>query len=364
MHVTHSTVRDAYEARLREGGMAADPAQKTAIDALQALQAALTDYRPGSGFWPFRKPREAPRGLYLYGGVGRGKSLMMDLFFATTPVERKRRVHFHAFMQEVHARLHHLRASGKQSDPLPVVAKEIAGDAWLLCFDELQVTDIADAMMLGRLFEHLFLHGVVLVVTSNRPPQDLYKDGLQRDQFLPFIALLEQRLQVMEVAGPVDYRLRKLQSFDRVYLSPLSDESSRFLTGAFFALSQGVEPHPADLAVQGRTLHLTRTAGDMAWCRFEELCEQPLGAADYLAIAQQFRMLFLEGIPQLTRNQRDAARRFITLIDTLYEHRVKLVCTADAPPIALYTEGPGAFEFERTASRLMEMQSDVYWKAA
>jgi cell division protein ZapE len=286
--------------------------------------------------------------------------MLMDLFFETAPVEKKRRVHFHEFMLEVHDRLHrHRQEAAGEGDDVAVLADVIAGDATLLCFDEFQVTNIADAMLLGRLFAALFDLGVVVVATSNVAPDELYAGGLQRERFLPFIDLLKERLDILALDGLMDYRLARLQGM-RVYHQPLDAAASAALDEAFAQLTDGAAGEPATLTVQGRRLAVPRAAKGVARFRFADLCERPLGAADYIAIATHFHTVVLAEIPQMSRAQRNEARRFMTLIDALYEHKVNLVCSAAAAPDALYAEGDGAFEFRRTASRLMEMQSRDY----
>jgi cell division protein ZapE len=286
--------------------------------------------------------------------------MLMDLFFETAPVEKKRRVHFHEFMLEVHDRLHrHRQEAAAEGEDVAVLADAIAADATLLCFDEFQVTNIADAMLLGRLFAALFDLGVVVVATSNVAPDELYAGGLQRERFLPFIDLLKERLDILALDGLMDYRLARLQGM-RVYHQPLDAAASAALDEAFAQLTDGAAGEPATLTVQGRRLAVPRAAKGVARFRFADLCERPLGAADYIAIATHFHTVVLAEIPQMSRAQRNEARRFMTLIDALYEHKVNLVCSAAAAPDALYAEGDGAFEFRRTASRLMEMQSRDY----
>lgn len=356
----------AYRARLREGTLKHDQNQELAAEKLQSLHNALRHYKPkqGAGGWKERlglgsKTEAPPQGLYIHGGVGRGKSMLMDLFFASAPVKAKRRVHFHAFMIEVQQRLHAARDL-KKPEPLAPIAEAIAKDAWLLCFDEFHVYTIADAMILGRLFEALFERGVVVVATSNWAPDDLYKDGLQRERFLPFIAVLKQKLDVLHLDSGVDYRLARMRSLE-VYHHPLGTEADRALDDAFAQLTDNAKGEPLTVDVAGgRTLTLQRTALGVARASFEELCQKPLGAADYLALAGSFHTLILQGVPQLNADRHNEARRFMVLVDALYEHKVNLVMSAERPPHALYPQGIGAYEFQRTISRLVEMRSTDY----
>lgn len=366
-----TTPLDRWQARVEAGTLAHDAGQEDAAKALTALHERLASWRPEGGL--FRKAEPAPKGLYLWGGVGRGKSMLMDLFCAHAPVSPKRRVHFHEFMQDVHARIgawrkldasarrkrpEHVRGAG--DDPIPPVAKAIADTARLLCFDEFQVTDIADAMILGRLFEQLFARGIVVVATSNREPDDLYTNGLNRQLFLPFIAMLKDRLQVLEIDGGADHRLRQLTAAP-VYYSPPDPTA---MDAAWGRLTSGAEPQSCTLTVQGRAVPVPREAAGVARFTFPELCARPLGAADYLAIAARFHTVLIDDVPQLSPDKRNEAKRFVTLIDALYEAKTKLVMSAAAAPDALYPAGDGAFEFERTSSRLIEMRSEDYLAAA
>ncbi len=373
--VSATTPLEDYRALRRSGALKPDPFQELAVEKFESLHHALRGYRPQTGVTGWRerlglarRRSAAPQGLYLYGGVGRGKSMLMDLFVRTAPVERRRRVHFHAFMLEVHDRLHQWRRAtadragrrdGNGSDPIPPLARQIAEETWLLCFDEFHVVDIADAMILGRLFTELFELGVVVVATSNWPPDDLYKDGLQRDRFLPFIALLKDRLDVLEIDGPVDYRLARLHGM-QVYWHPLGHAASAGLERVFAELTDGAAGAPDVLLLKGRRLEIPRAAKGVAWFPFEDLCGRPLGAADYLALATHFHTVVIDGVPHLTEARRNEAKRFITLIDALYEHKAYAVIAAAAAPGRLHGGDSHGFEFGRTVSRLMEMQSADY----
>ncbi|MEM1315231.1 MAG: cell division protein ZapE [Pseudomonadota bacterium] len=357
-----------YRALVRDGALDPDPAQNAAIEQLQLLHDRLKGYEPTKGKqvargW-FGWGREAPRrdaltGLYLYGGVGRGKSMLMDLFFDVAPVSPKRRVHFHAFMQEIHAGIAAARAAGTD-DPIAPVAAKVADHATLLCFDEIQITDITDAMIVGRLFEALFERGVVIVATSNRHPDELYKNGLNRDLFLPFIALMKERLDLHHLAGAADHRQDRMRGTER-WVAPLGppwDAAADARADALWRhLADGPEA-PLRLQVQGREIDFPRASGRALRASFDELCARPLGPADYLALTAAVDRLLIERVPRLSRARNNEAKRFVTLIDACYEARTRLAATAEAEPEALYVEGEGAFEFERTASRLEEMRSE------
>ncbi len=360
------SIRTAYQDRLAQGQITPDAAQAAGIETLARLEAAL-DAAGEPGFKFFGRKPKSQKGVYLWGPVGRGKSMIMDLFFETAPTARKRRIHFHAFMAEVHADIDAWRKSDaaarkarfgqhKGDDPIAPTAQKIASEARLLCFDELQVTDIADAMILGRLFEGLFDHGVTLVATSNRPPDDLYKNGINRQLFTPFIDMLKARMEVITVAGPKDFRLDRLRAA-RIWLAPVAAETGREFDALWADMLDGAEETDATLEVMGRKLTLPRAAGGLLRATFAELCDRPLGPQDYLALAERFHTVFLENLPALRPEKRDAAKRFNTLVDALYEAGTKIVVLAEAEPEALYPAGDGAFEFERTVSRLQEMRS-------
>ena len=356
-------------ALIAEGRVKPDPLQAEVAERLDALHKALGGWspkRPQKNHWLglFKRERpalEEPRGLYIHGKVGRGKSMVMDLFFSGAPVKRKRRVHFHAFMAEIHRRLHVFRqeTKGTQSDPLPLVAAEVAETSWLLCFDEFVVNDIADAMILGRLFEALLAQGVVIVATSNFAPTELYKDGLQRDRFEPFIGMIEAKLDVVSLDGPTDYRMARLVGRP-VYYTPMDARAQQAMDAAWEDLTDGLKVGAIDLDVNGRKLHVAQAAKGVARFGFEDLCRANLGPSDYLAIADAFHTVLLDGVPLLGVSNHNEARRFITLIDNLYERRTRFICSAEATADRLYPEGRGSFEFQRTVSRLMEMQAADY----
>lgn len=360
-----SRTRAAYDKRIKDGRLTADPAQKQAVDALARLEKHLGKRGLFGGV-------PEVRGLYLWGPPGRGKSILMDLFFACAPEKRKNRAHFHAFMARVHDLIRQWREGDKRArqrvfgmhkgdDPIEPVAALIASEARLLCFDELQVTDIADAMILGRLFDALFERKVVVCITSNRAPDQLYKDGINRPLFVPFIDRIVERCEVIELRGGRDWRLDRMRAA-KVWCE---GDGGREGFERLWADVRGEMPEcPATLHILGREVTIQRTAGGLARATFAELCDRPLGSRDYLAIAARFHTLFVEDIPLLTPDRRQAANRFVTLIDTLYEARRRMVALAAGAPEALYPKGDGAFEFERTVSRLNEMQGAEWLEAA
>jgi cell division protein ZapE len=356
----------AYDALVAGGELKPDGEQRAAAERLNRLQQELEAAPPrGSLLWRIagRKP-EAPRGVYLWGAVGRGKSMLMDLFYDQLKIERKRRVHFHAFMLDVHAQMREVRKT-ESGDPIPQVAAMLVENIRCLAFDEMVVNNSADAMILSRLFTALIDKGVTVVATSNRPPKDLYKDGLNREHFLPFIALVEEKLDVLSLNGPTDYRRDRLGDGARWFV-PADDTASAALSAAFFRLTDYPPEDRAhvptlDLDVGGgRTLHVPKALKGVAVFSFKRLCSEARGASDYLAIARHFHTVIIVGIPRMGPENRNEAARFVTLIDALYEYKVKLLASAAAMPDDLYVAGDGAFEFERTASRLSEMQSDDY----
>ena len=366
-----SLVADRYRALISGRGFEWDPAQAEVVRRLDALAITLKGYKAEgkpSGLARLfgAKPAEPPRGLYIHGSVGRGKTMLMDMFFDAVETPRKRRTHFHAFMGDVHARLNQWRQALKRGevageDPIAPVAADLAREASLLCFDEFSVRDIADAMILSRLFTALFAAGVVVVATSNVAPDDLYKDGLNRALFLPFIGLTNERLEVIELNARTDYRLEKLQRAP-VYYSPLGPKADFALDMAFLTLTGHERAEPIQIELLGRHLHVPQAIDGVARFDFDALCRRPLGAADYLKLAQRFHTLVLDRIPVIAAGERNEAKRFIILIDALYDMRVKLIASAAGEPETLYSsaEGAEAFEFARTSSRLHEMRSAEY----
>ncbi|MFD1880291.1 cell division protein ZapE [Paracoccus pacificus] len=373
------SVSQLYEARVARGELDPDPAQRALLPRLDALVGELAAAPPAPvtkarGGWLSRlvgggpadaTPIAGPRGLYIWGGVGRGKSMLMDLLVEAAPIAQKRRVHFHAFMQEVQAGLNRARAEGAQ-DAVRPVAEAIADQTRLFCFDEMQITDIADAMVVGRLFQVLFDRGVTIVTTSNRVPEDLYKDGLNRQLFMPFIALIRQKLDVIELASPHDHRQDGTAEDDRWFVTPPS--ARKAMDAAWARLTEGAPAAPLVLPIKGREIAIPAfaTAPDgqrIGRIGFWDLCGRPYGPAEYLAIADAVDLLMIDDIPQLSSANYNEAKRFVTLIDALYEARVKLIASAAAQPESLYLEGTGSFEFERTASRLREMMDADWGKA-
>jgi cell division protein ZapE len=362
-----SVLQAAYDARLAAGQIRPEPAQAAGLAALARLEGELAAQQSGSRLRALLRKTEAPRGVYLWGPVGRGKSMLMDLFFETAPALARRRTHFHVFMGEVHRLIDAWRkgdaaarrarfGAHKGDDPIPPVADVVAKDATLLCFDEFQVTDIADAMILGRLFEALFARGVTLVATSNRRPDDLYRNGLNRQLFEPFIDLLKTHVDVVEVGGAHDYRLDRLRAAG-TWFSPLDPDNERTFEALWRDMLGPEEETGATLEVLGRQVHLPHASGGLLRASFASLCSVALGPNDYIAVAGRFHTVFLEDVPRLNPARREEARRFVILIDELYEARARLIVLADGQPDQLYPSGDGAFEFERTASRLQEMRS-------
>jgi cell division protein ZapE len=367
-----SSITAQYAAGVEAGKVERDPAQLAVVDRLARLESDIIEHRlarkSSSLGWLFARDKKQAslKGLYIYGEVGRGKTMLMDLFYEVSPVQRRRRAHFHEFMIDVHERVHGLRQKMKVGeyageDPIELVAKDLAREAWLLCFDEFHVTDIADAMILGRLFAQLFTRGVVVVATSNVAPVDLYKDGLNRALFVPFIDMLEAHMDIVRLASRTDFRLEKLAGL-AVWHVPADEAADAALDDAWRRLARENDGAAQELALKGRTIHVPRAAMGVARFSFHDLCEQPLAAADYLRIAHEYHTIILDHIPVMTFDNRDAAKRFIILIDTLYDMNVKLIASAAAEPDALYRadEGYEAQEFRRTASRLIEMRSEEY----
>lgn len=364
-------VLERYGAMVSDGRLTPDPAQAHVVDSFARLEGELRAWslaRKSSPLgWLFHRRAPAPpRGLYIYGRVGRGKTMLMDLFYDSVPIASKRRAHFHEFMADVHDRIFAERAAQKagerkSADPLEPVAQALAQEARLLCFDEFHVTDIADAMILGRLFEKLFADGVVVVATSNVKPQDLYAGGLNRALFLPFIAMITERMEVLALDADTDYRMLKLGGLP-VWYTPLDAAARTALDEAFARLAGPAGGHATQIVMKGRVIAVPAAANGVARFTFHDLCAQPLGAADYLRIARTYHTVVLDGIPVLDFDRRNEAKRFITLIDTLYDGGVKLIASAAAEPEQLYLgrQGAEAFEWARTVSRLHEMRSQDY----
>jgi cell division protein ZapE len=370
------TPLESYRALRESGRLQPDAAQARAASVLDALSRKLKTYRPHTrGLFGFALGAngETPKGLYIHGDVGRGKSLLMDIFFDAAPVTKKRRIHFNAFMAETHQRIHEWRQMSARErarrpefvkdageDPIAPVAKRISLEATLLCFDEFQVNDVADAMILGRLFERLFAFGVVVVLTSNIPPHRLYEGGLNRALFLPFIAMIEEHMRVLELNAARDFRLDRMNGM-KVYIAPLGPDADRAMDEAWRALSGTANGSPLTLEILQRSFTVPQAANGVARFSFKALCGQPLAAADYLALARSFHTVMIDRIPRMKPEDRNEARRFTVLIDTLYDEKVRLVCSAETEPSGLYAEGDNAEAFRRVVSRLMEMQSAEYF---
>ena len=368
-----ATPASAYAALLAEGALHPDPSQAQAAAKLESLHQNLDRSAENTnplrrharrfGIPGFRRRRQPVKGLYLWGGVGRGKSMLMDMFFSTAPLQKKRRIHFHEFMQDVHARIFARRKQAPDAgDPIPPVARAIAAQTRLLCLDEFQVANIADASILSRLFSTLLDAEQVIVATSNRAPEQLYEGGLHRDRFLPFIELLQHRLEILHLDGGADYRLGRLQGQQK-FFTPLGRTASQALDAAFLRLADNRSGAPMTINIDPhgkRMLQVPCASMGVARFSFANLCGQPLGAADYLTLARNFHTLLLDDVPLLSPQQHNQAARFTILIDTLYEARTRLLFSAAAPPDALFTEGRGSFAFQRTASRLQEMLSADY----
>ena len=354
--MTAHGLTERYQTQVAAGSITADPAQEAVLPEFERIAAALSSpVKKGL----FRKAPPPPKGLYIWGGVGRGKSMLMDMFVDSLDGIPARRVHFHAFMQEIHAALHKARKTGVDDAILPV-ADAVADDVRLLAFDEMQISDITDAMIVGRLFERLFARDVVVVTTSNRVPDDLYKDGLNRQLFLPFIDVIKEKMVVWELVSPTDYRQNRIGGSE-VYFTPLGQEARAQMNKTWDALTGGAG-EALCLTVAGREVEIPSFRNGIGRGSFLEFCARPLGPGDYLAIANSVKVLLIDDIPELSSANFNEAKRFVTLIDTLYEARVALICSAASVPEMLYIEGEGTFEFERTASRLREMQS-ADWSA-
>lgn len=362
---TYATPEAAYKALVGQAKLQDDAAQQKVLSHLQALHEKLT---PKNKLLKLFSAKDKPRSMYIWGAVGRGKSLLMDIFYESLPFRQKRREHFHAFMQQVHHRIHTLRQKGREDENSSSIVVDLAEDMAktlrVLCLDEFQVTDITDAMLLAKLFTTLVNEGVIVIATSNRPPESLYLGGLQRERFLPFIDLVLEEFDVLELSSPCDYRLKQLKGIDQVYYSPLGKEADAFIKNVTSAFSHGMAHEKRKIEIQGRSLAVEVLAGNVACFSFHALCEKPLGPADYLEIARLFHTVIITNIPQMSAEKRNEAKRFVTLIDALYEHKVKLICTAATPPDDLYVDRESYFEFNRTISRLHEMQSEQYFNAS
>lgn len=372
----HESVARHYEALTEAGTIVSDPVQRVLIVSLDGLNQAIHERSQASqkrGLARLFSRRSEPpplHGLYIWGGVGRGKTLLMDIFFDVAPTERKRRAHFHEFMADVHDRIAAFRRKLKAGevrgdDPIAPVANDIASEIELLCFDEFAVYDIADAMILSRLFEQLFRRGVIVVATTNVEPDNLYRDGLNRALFLPFIALLKKHMSIFHLDAPRDYRLGNEETGER-YVVPLGPQADAYLDTHFRSLTGVDRGSPMELSVKGRRIEIPEAAEGVARFKFDDLCSRPLGASDFLRIAERFHTIILADVPILSAARRNEAKRLINLVDTIYDQRVRLIVSAEAEADQLWQGRQGAetFEFERTASRLIEIRSDSYWQDA
>lgn len=363
----NKTISEVYKQYIEEQKISPDQEQKALIALLSNLEKEITKSKQTdfktivTSLLPAKK-KIRKQGIYIYGEVGRGKSMIMDMFFDTVPEEKKKRIHFHEFMIDIHSRLRQQRKKEKKSDPLIIVAKEISKEVKLLCFDEFNVTDITDAMILGRLFQALFKYGLILVTTSNCKPENLYKEGLQRERFLPFIELLKESLVISELIAKCDYRMTYLKSLNKTYFTPYNKSTLKSIKECFEKLTNYADSEETLLKNQGKEIKLEKTHGNICWTSFENLCCKPLGTNDYIKICNNFEVIILENIPKMNKDSHNEAKRFTNLIDIIYENKVKLICNAATDPSELYTEGKGSFEFQRTVSRLIEMQSDSYLK--
>jgi cell division protein ZapE len=345
-----------YAEKIAGGDIRDDAAQATVVAQLIRLTQALEDRKQRGAVGRFLNKNSTPKGIYIYGDVGRGKTMLMDLFFAGLRVQAKQRIHFHAFMQDIHKR----RQALKDGNVVAQIAKDLAKRVQVLCLDEMQIGDIADAMIVGRLFQALMAQGTVIVTTSNLPPDHLYKDGLNRNLFLPAIEMLKTRFDVIALTSPTDYRLGRVKAWES-FVTPLGPKADAHVQKIWERLTEVPKGEPMEIAVLGRSLHVPECAHGCARFSFADLCEAPLGPPDYLALAANFQTVFVEGIPALKTTQRNEAKRFVLLIDTLYDARVHLVASSAQPPERIYPQGDHPFEFSRTISRLQEMQSAAWW---